>query len=88
MASKKAVVLNYEKEQESGAPKIVAVGEGYIAEKIMSLAKENNIPIVEDIELVAKMVKFPIGSEIPPELFEAVAKVLAFIYRIDNEHKR
>jgi flagellar biosynthesis protein len=88
MSSKKAVALSYEKEQQTGAPKIVAVGEGYIAEKIMLLAKESNVPIVEDFELVGKLVKYPIGTDIPPELFEAVAKILAFIYRIEEENKR
>lgn len=88
MPTKKAVALNYNKGQESGAPKVVAVGEGYIADKILLLAKENNIPVVENVELVSKLVKYAPGTEIPPELFEAVAKILAFIYNLEKKTPR
>lgn len=85
MPTKKAVALNYKKDQGSGAPKVVAVGEGYIADKILLLAKENNVPVVENVELVSKLVKYVPGTEIPPELFEAVAKILAFIYNLEKK---
>ena len=84
MTQKKAVALHYQQEQ-SGAPRIVAVGEGHLAQKILELAKEHEVPIMEDMILVGKLAKFPVGVEIPPELFEAVAKVLAFIYRLEKE---
>ncbi|MCR4442743.1 MAG: EscU/YscU/HrcU family type III secretion system export apparatus switch protein [Peptococcaceae bacterium] len=87
MAKKKAVALNYQKEQQHGAPRIVAVGEGYVAEKILDLARNYGIPVVEDVELVDRLVKFPPGTEIPPQLYEAVARVLAFIYRLENEKR-
>lgn len=84
MPAKKAVALNYEREQKEGAPRIVAVGEGHVAERILSLAREHDVPIVVDMELVIKMVRFPPGTQIPPELFEAVAKVLAFVYKLEK----
>lgn len=88
MPTKKAVAINYEREQKEGVPRIVAVGEGHVAERILSLAREHDVPIVEDLELVNKMVRFPPGTQIPPELFEAVAKVLAFVYKLEKGYPR
>lgn len=85
MRKKQAVALEYEQEQKKGAPRIVAVGEGHIAEKIVSLAREHGIPVVEDMELIGKLNRFPVGVEIPEELYESVAKILVFIYRLDRQ---
>jgi flagellar biosynthesis protein FlhB len=73
-----AVALKYE--PGTGAPKVVAKGAGAIASKIRERAKENDVPLVKDIELARAMYKsVKIGQEIPPEFFAAVAKVLAFV---------
>ncbi len=90
---KQAAALEYNMdnmEEPQGAPKVIAVGEGMLAEKILSLARDHGIPILEDKEIVAKLVSVPVGAEIPPELYEAVARVLAFLYRLDQEqiHKK
>jgi len=87
MPKKKAVALNYQPEQQHGAPRIVAVGEGHVAEKILDLARSYGIPVVEDVELVDRLARFSPGTEIPPQLYEAVARVLAFIYSLENEKK-
>jgi len=56
---------------------LVAKGEGSIAERIIKLAKENNIPIVEDTDLVNAMINMEVYEEIPPELYRAIAQILA-----------
>lgn len=82
---RQAAALQYDQEQSKGAPRIVAVGEGWVAEKIIALAKEHNVPIHEDVEVVARLVKITPGCEIPVELYQAVAKVLTFLYQLDKE---
>ncbi len=77
---KKAVALSYNQETDN-APKVVAKGQGEIAKKIIELAKKHNIPIVEDPLLVDSLIKIDLYREIPPELYEAVAKILAYILR-------
>ena len=85
--AKQAAALNYENSEAQGAPKVVAVGEGLIAEKIISLAREHDVPVYTDVETVDRLVKIPPGTDIPPELYIAVAKILAFIYRLEDEQK-
>jgi len=77
---KKAAALKYEQYLDN-APKVVAKGQGYIAEKIIELAKKHNIPIVEDPLLVDSLIKLDLYEEIPPHLYEAVAKIVAFIIK-------
>ncbi len=76
----KAVALKYERYKDK-APKVVAKGKGKIAEKILEIAKKENIPIQKDEELVELLAKLDINEEIPPELYEAVAKILVYIYQ-------
>lgn len=85
MKRKKAVALKYNKEYK--APVVTAVGFGEIAERILNKAKENDIPIVEDAVLVDKLSKVEPSSHIPEELYEAVARIIAFIYSLDEKHK-
>lgn len=84
---KKAAALKYKGGQEKGAPRLIAVGNGYVAEKIIEVAQKENIPLVEDVEVVSKLVQLPVGAEIPPELYEAVAGILVFIYKLDRESR-
>ncbi|KJU87057.1 flagellar biosynthesis protein FlhB [Candidatus Magnetobacterium bavaricum] len=76
-----AVALRY-KEREMAAPKLIAKGSGYIAERIREIAKENGIPVVEDKPLARTLFKLEINTFIPPELYKAVAKILAYIFRL------
>ena len=78
----KAVALKYETEKDS-APRIVAKGRDLIAEKIIETAKAHNVPLYEDKNLVQVLEALDIDTEIPPELYRAVAEVLAFIYRLN-----
>ncbi len=78
--NKKAVALRYLQGEDS-APKVVAKGRGYLAQKIEELAKEYDIHIEKDPQLAESLYKLKLNEEIPEELYEAVAKILAFIYR-------
>lgn len=80
-----AVALEYNRLQ-SAAPKVVAKGVDYVAFKIREIAKENNIPIVENPPLARTLYKLvPIDGIIPSDMFVAVAEVLAYVY---NKNKR
>ena len=76
----KAVALKYETEKDS-APRVVAKGRDVIAEKIIETARAHNVPLYEDKNLVQVLEALDLDTEIPPELYRAVAEVLAFIYR-------
>ncbi len=80
--TKKAAALSYKK--GDAAPKITALGEGKIAERIIDTAQKNNIPLFKDENLVETLLNFQLGSEIPPELYEIVAEILVFISNIDK----
>lgn len=81
---KKAAALRYDYKKES-APRVLAKGEGPIAEKIVDIATEAKIPIVEDAALVSALLVLELGEEIPPELYQAVAKILSFLYNINKK---
>ena len=61
------------------APKIIATGKGYTAERIIEKAKEENIPFYRDDKLAKTLSKLEIGEMIPPELYEVVAEILVFV---------
>ena len=81
---KKAVALGYNRSQDN-APKVLASGAGEIANKIISLAKEHDIPIKEDPDLIEILSKVEIDQEIPPNLYKAVAEIFSFLYKITNK---
>ncbi|MDA8660070.1 EscU/YscU/HrcU family type III secretion system export apparatus switch protein [Luminiphilus sp.] len=77
----KSAALSY---AGDGAPRLVAKGEGELAEKIKAIADELDIPIVEQAGLVELLCQIPLGDEIPPALYVAVAEVLAHVFRLNN----
>ncbi len=77
---KKAVALRYEK-GKNNAPEVVAKGKGSVAERIIQIAKEHNVHIQKDPELVEALQKLDIFQEIPPSLYKAVAEILIFLYK-------
>ena len=81
---KKAVALGYNRSQDN-APKVLASGAGEIANKIISLAKEHDIPIKEDPDLIEILSKVEVDQEIPPNLYKAVAEIVSFLYKITNK---
>lgn len=82
-----AVAVQYD-EKNDDAPHVMASGQGYVAERIVELAREAEVPIVEDAALVSALMVLELGEEIPAELYEAVARILAFIYKLDKGEKK
>ena len=78
-----AVALRYEPKRDR-APKLVAKGQGYLAEKILELARQHHIPVREDKNLLQILSRLDLNQEIPAEVYTAVAEILAFIYRLSN----
>jgi flagellar biosynthesis protein len=78
-----AVALRYKPENDR-APKLVAKGQGYLAEKILELARQHHIPVREDKNLLQILSRLDLNQEIPAEVYKAVAEILAFIYRLSN----
>ena len=82
--SPKAVALKYDQKRDR-APKVVAKGRGLVAEKIIDVAREHHVPLYEDKNLIQILDALELETEIPPELYRAVAEVLAFIYRLNGK---
>lgn len=79
----KAVALKYNG-HDGTAPKIVAKGTGAIAGRIINSAKDHGVPIYQNKTLTGMLMAVELDREIPPELYQAVAEVLAYIYRLDQ----
>jgi len=82
----KAAALRYE-HSRNAAPRVVAKGRGHLAETIKILARQHNVPVHEDPDLVEVLEALDLFIEIPPELYRAVAEVLAFVYRLNGKLK-
>ncbi len=80
----KAVALAYD---NIGAPRVVAKGEGEVAKRIIEIAESEGMPLQKDNLLVEALLQVELTKEIPPQLFQAVAEVLAFIYRLEKAAK-
>ena len=79
---KTAVALEYETGEK--APKVVASGRGYLADKIVEVAKESDVPVHKDAKLARSLSVLDIGEYIPPELYSVVAEVLVFVDNMDR----
>ena len=80
---KQAAALQYDPELNQ-APRLSAFGEGDIAQEIIRVAEENNIPLHQDQALVELLSTIQIGSKIPEEAYQIVAEILAFVYRLSK----
>lgn len=76
-----AVALHYDK---AGAPTVVAKGRGAIGQKIIEIARENNVPIRDNEALAIALSDVELSDEIPVELYKAVAEVLIFVLRLSR----
>ena len=85
--NRRAVAVRY-RQQEVKAPEVTAKGFGTMAERILERAAENGVPIREDRFLADVLARLELGQEIPPETYEAMAIILAEIYRLDQESSR
>jgi flagellar biosynthesis protein len=81
---KKAVALRYDP-QTDNVPILVAKGKGFLAERIIAVAKDNNIHIHEDANLVELLMGLQLDDAIPPQLYQVVARVLATVYRVNKQ---
>ncbi|MDF2945063.1 MAG: flagellar biosynthesis protein [Herbinix sp.] len=77
-----AVAISYE--PNDNAPKVIASGRGYLADKIIEKAKEADIPLHKDEKLANTLSKLEIGDMIPPELYEVVSEILVFVDKMDR----
>jgi len=80
--NQKAVALKYD--LGDTAPKVVASGQGYVAEKILENADKNDIPVYQDKELAEELTRLDLGDDIPPELYEIVAQILIYVSDLDK----
>jgi flagellar biosynthesis protein len=81
--NKRVAAIHYD-QSKNMAPRVVAKGKGHIAEQIIRVAQEYDVPLVEDRNLANVLEAMELESEIPTELYRAVAEVLVFIYRLNN----
>ena len=84
---REAIALRYERGVlgASAAPRVVAKGGGWLAERIVALAAEHGVPIREDRDLVALLSAVELGDEIPPEMYAVVAELIAWLYRCNGD---
>lgn len=85
LKDRQAIALTYE--PGTSAPAIVAAGRGYVADRIIETAKENDVPLYEDGELSDTLMRLQIGDTIPPELYKVVADILIFVDSMDIKGK-
>ena len=81
---KKAAALGY-KHQVDNAPILLAKGQGIIAQRIIEVARQFNIPLKRDPALIEVLSELELDREIPPELYRAVAEILAYVYRMTHK---
>ncbi|MCL2839622.1 MAG: EscU/YscU/HrcU family type III secretion system export apparatus switch protein [Defluviitaleaceae bacterium] len=79
----KAVAIKYNPDEV--APKILAKGAGFIAEKILENAQNSDVVIHKDAALAEDLTRLDIGDHIPPDLYEVVAQILVFINDLDKQ---
>ncbi len=79
---KQAIALEYDPSED--APKVIASGRGYLADKIIEKAKESAVPVHRDDKLADTLSRLEIGDMIPPELYDVVAEILVFVDSMDK----
>ena len=82
--TQEVAALVYDPSSGHHAPTLVARGKGAIADKILELAAENDIPIRKDPTLISILSALEVGNEVPPDLYGVIAEVLAWAYRTDT----
>ncbi len=80
-----AAVIKYDEESGS-APKVVAQGKGYVANKIIEEAKKNNIHLQEDSTLVKNLLDIDLGDNVPPQLYNVMAEILLLIEEMEKKY--
>jgi len=83
---KKAVALQYDRKRMQ-APRVTAKGEGFLAEKLLELARAHGVPVREDRLLVEALGSLQVGADVPAELYQVVAEILVAVYRAERQGK-
>ena len=83
----KAAAVHYDREKND-APVVTAKGEGLLARRIVEVARAADVPVVEDAALVSALLSLELGQEIPVELYEAVARILSWIYKLEKGEQK
>ena len=80
----RAVALNYDEDTDE-APRVTAKGRGELAEQIMKLAEQEGVPMYQDRDLVELLYQLDLQEQIPESLYEVIAEIFAFLYRLNQE---
>lgn len=80
-----AIALKYTPGWGEEAPRVVASGNGHLADEILRIARENDVPLRSDPALAGALATLDVGQQVPQELFRAVAEVLAFVYQMNGK---
>jgi len=83
-ADRYAAALSYQPGRDE-APRVTAAGRGELARTIREMAEAHGVPVYEDAGLAKTLYRLGVNTEIPPELYEAVAQVLVFVARLDKK---
>ena len=83
---KMAAAIRYDAAKDD-APRLTAKGKGHVAERIIELARQHDIPVRSDRALVQILSQLDIDRHIPPELYKAVAEILAFVYSANEKYR-
>ena len=86
-SKKKAVALKYDP-LSGQAPAVTAKGRGKVAQKIIDLAQDHGIPVKEDPDLIEVLSTLELDQEIPPDIYVAVAELLAYVYNLKGKSMR
>ena len=84
---KQAVALRYDLDRDK-APRVVAKGKGHTAEHILEAAQKSSVPVYQNKTPVNMLMALDIDREIPPELYKAIAEVMAYVYKMDKKKGR
>jgi len=83
---KVAAAIRYDAAKDA-APRLTAKGKGHVAERIIELARQHDIPVRSDRALIQILSHLDIDQHIPPELYKAVAEILAFVYSANEKYR-
>lgn len=81
---KKAAALRYDREKEN-APRMIAKGEGKVADNIIKVAELHNLPIKKDEDLIELLSKVELDKEVPEALYKVVAELFSFVYKVTKK---
>lgn len=82
---RQAAALRFDPGQDE-VPVLSAFGEGFLADKIVEEAEKHGVPVTEDASLASVLSKLSVGDQIPPQLYDVVARILVFVGQIDRHY--